>query len=177
MLKELIKDKHTQAENTLFMQKMFRGQLSEDIWADFVFNKMMWYNAIEIKTKVEGHLEDLPGIERTYRLYQDYKNSNKYSNKEFKKVSIDYFHYIMDLEPGKVLAHLYTWYMGDLSGGAVIKKLIKSPHTSLEFDNENQLRINILSKVDHSLIDEIHIAFDWAIKIMSEYDKEIINGH
>ena len=171
-IKDLIEDKHTEAENTLFMKAVFQNKVTEEVWMDFTFNKMLWYNAIEIKARSEGLLEDLHDIDRTYKLYEDYREINRSdSHLEFRRVSLDYFHYILNLKSGKVLAHLYTWYMGDLSGGKMIKKVINAPHRSLEFNDPDILKQNIMNKIDQNLVDEIRISFDWAINIMKEYDK------
>jgi len=176
-MKDLIAEKHKEAENTLFMQTVFRNKMSEEMWADFIYNKAVWYKAIENKAKEEGILEDLPGIERYSLLMNDYENSNKYEKlPNIKKSTIEYFDYINNLPIGKVIAHLYTWYMGDLSGGSMIRRIIKAPHSSLEFDNPEQLRKKILSKVSKNDVEEVNNAFDWAIRIMKEYDKELING-
>jgi len=177
-MKDLIKDKHSEAENTLFMKTIFEKKMPEKLWADFIYNKSVWYKAIETKAEEEGLLDDLEGIKRTEKLLEDFNSSNKYENTpKIKKSVSDYFNYIMSLEPGKVMAHLYTWYMGDLSGGKMIKEIIKAPHSSLEFDNPEELKRNILSKINHDYIDEVNVAFDWAIKIMKEYDEELINGN
>jgi heme oxygenase len=66
--------------------------------------------------------------------------------------------------------------MGDLSGGAMIKRIIKSPNSSLDFDNPEELKKNIMLKINEKHIDEVNVAFDWAIKIMKEYDKDLTNG-
>jgi heme oxygenase len=63
--------------------------------------------------------------------------------------------------------------MGDLYGGQMIKKLIKAPHRSLDFNNEEQLKTIIRSKLDDSLGDEANRAFDWAIKIMESYEQDM----
>ena len=176
-MKEHIADKHKEAENTLFMKTVFSGKMKEELWADYIFNKAMWYNAIEQKAKSEGLLDDLVGIERHSKLVEDYQNSNKYENSpNIKKASLEYYYYILNLPENKVIAHLYTWHMGDLSGGSMIKKIIKSPHSSLEFDNPEELKKNIMFKINDMHIEEVKTAFDWAIKIMKEYDKELING-
>ena len=98
--------------------------------------------------------------------------SGKISHK-FRQPSIEYHRYILDLPPGLVLAHLYTWHMGDLYGGQMIKKIIKAPHRSLDFNDAENLKTIIRSKLDDSLGDEANRAFDWAIKIMESYEKDM----
>jgi len=69
----------------------------------------------------------------------------------------------------RVMAHLYTWHMGDLYGGQMIKRMIAAPSRSLDFENVDELKINIRKKLKDSMVDEVNCAFDWAIKILNEY--------
>ena len=171
-LKEITKDKHTEAEHTLFMSAVFKKQMPVEVWADYTYNKMLWYGAIETKARAEGLLDDLKGIDRAYALYQDAKEMTGGQFPKFRQAAIDYHRYILDLEPGKVAAHLYVWHMGDLFGGQMIKKVLPPPHINLEFVNVDQLKETIRAKLDDSLGDEAIVAFDWAIKIMHTYDNQ-----
>jgi heme oxygenase len=60
--------------------------------------------------------------------------------------------------------------MGDLYGGQMIKRLIPGSHIAFEFENKDQLISTIRSKLDDSMADEANLAFDWAIRILQEYD-------
>jgi heme oxygenase len=174
-LKELTREKHTAAEATKFMQAVFKKSMPKEIWADYTYNKMLVYGAIETKSRAEGLLNDLPDIDRAYRLYQDAKEMTDGNFPKFRQPAIDYHRYILDLEPGKVAAHLYVWHMGDLFGGQMIKKVLADvPHRNLEFKDIDGLKTAIRAKLDDSLGDEANIAFDWAIKIMQTYDSEFI---
>jgi heme oxygenase len=169
-LKEITKEVHQAAEETKFMRSVFKKQMPTEVWRDYTYNKMLWYGAIECKARAEGLLNDLPGIERAYYLYQDYKdlNSNADSPK-FTPASIEYHRYILDLEPGKVLAHLYTWHMGDLFGGQMIKKMLPPPHRNLEFKDADGLKTALRAKLTDDLGDEAIRSFNWAIRIMDEF--------
>ena len=170
-LKELTKDKHTEAESTPFMQAVFDKKLPKEIWADFTYNKMIFYGAIESKARAEGFMEDLYRIDRAYWLYEDFKSMGYPAT--VKPAVAEYRQYILDLEPGKVLAHLYTWHMGDLHGGQMIKKIVDAPHRSLEFEDRLGLINTMRAKLDDSLGEEANRAFDWAIRIMNEYNNEL----
>lgn len=172
-LKELTKDSHTSAEATKFMQAVMKREMPENIWADYTYNKMLWYGAIETKARADGLLNDLPGIERSYALYQDAKEMFNGNFPKFKQTAIDYQRYILDLPPGKVAGHLYTWHMGDLFGGQMIKKMLPPPHRNLDFPDVEGLKVAIRSKLGDDLANEANIAFDWAIKIMNEYDSSL----
>lgn len=173
-LRELTKDKHTEAESTLFMKAVFKKQLPKEMWIDYTYNKMLFYGAIETKARAEGLMNDLPDIDRAYKLYQDYKEmSGGCFAHRFKPSTIAYHRYILDLEPGKVLAHLYTWHMGDLYGGQIIKKIVDAPHRNLEFKDSELLKSAIRAKLNDSLGEEANIAFEWAIKILNEYANDL----
>jgi heme oxygenase len=174
-LKEITKEVHQAAEETKFMRSVFKKQMPTEVWRDYTYNKMLWYGAIECKARAEGLLNDLPGIERAYYLYQDYKDLNGNADSpKFTPASIEYHRYILDLEPGKVLAHLYTWHMGDLFGGQMIKKMLDTvPHRNLEFKDVDALKTTLRAKLDDSLGDEANCAFDWAIRIMNSYNDQL----
>ena len=67
------------------------------------------------------------------------------------------------------MAHMYTWHMGDLHGGQLIKKMVDGTNTALDFDNEDSLKQAIRNKLNDSMADEANIAFTWAIKILNQY--------
>ena len=169
-LKELTKDKHTVVEQTKFMQAVMNKSMPADVWANFTYNKMLWMGCIEARARADGLLDDLVGIDRSYKLYEDAREMLNGNYPRPKQVTQDYQRYLLDLEPGKVAAHLYVWHMGDLSGGQMIKKILPYPHRNLEFNNVEDLRTQIRSKLSNDLADEANVAFDWAIKIMQEYD-------
>lgn len=170
-LKVLTKDKHLEAESTPFMKAVFNNEMTLPVWAQFTYNKMIFYGAIEAKARAEGYMDDLNGIDRSYLLYQDFKEMNADPrNPSVMPATNEYRQYILDLEPGKILAHLYTWHMGDLHGGQMIKEMVNAPHASLEFNDRVGLINKLRVKLDDSLAEEANIAFDWAIRIMKEYD-------
>jgi heme oxygenase len=172
-LKEITKDKHTEAEHTPFMKAIFAKNMPDDVWADYTHGKMLWYNAIESVARSKGYLDDLPGIERSHFLYLDYKDmtDDKWPHR-YKREMTDYYQYITDLNDERVLAHLYTWHMGDMYGGQMIKTIIKGPHRSLEFKNVDMLKTNLRAKLHDGLGEEANKAFDWAIKILHTYDNQ-----
>jgi len=177
-LKELTKEKHHQAENTRFMRAVFDKTLPIDLWYDFTYQKYIWYGAIEYAAESAGLLKTLPGIERAGHLTNDYIDilqlapiGTYYSYREPAK---DYTSYIRTLsDPKQILAHLYTWHMGDLFGGQMIKQIIDAPHSHLDFDNPRELMTAMRDMLTDDLADEANVAFDWAIRILQEYDSTL----
>lgn len=173
-LKELTKDSHTAAESTKFMKAVFAKKLPIYLWADWTFQKVHFYKAIEDRCRSAGLLHDLPGLERHNLLLEDWHEMEpNMGYKEPRKTVQEYVEYINNLDPKLVMAHLYTWHMGDMFGGQMIKKIVAAPHRNLEFTNADVLKNTIRSKLDDDLADEANRAFSWAIKMMKEYESSL----
>ena len=172
-LKELTKDKHALAETTPFMKAVFAGTMTKDIWTDYTYQKQLWYKEIERAAKQAGLLEDLPGIERAELIKEDYQEMifGTLNYHTYKEVTKDYVIYLKTLnDPKKILAHLYTWHMGDMFGGQMIRKIIDAPHKHLKFENTLAIITALRPMLTDDLADEANVAFEWAIKILNEYD-------
>jgi heme oxygenase len=175
-LKELTTEKHKAAESTKFMQAVFDKTLPMELWTDFTYQKYAWYKAIETRCKSLKLLDNLPGIERADLILADYElmMEGREDRHHLKLVTTDYCKYILDLtEPADVLAHLYTWHMGDMFGGQMIKKIIEAPHSHLEFENSKELMFVLRGMLDDSMANEANRAFGWAIKILESYDSSL----
>jgi heme oxygenase len=169
-LKELTADKHRAAETTQFMKAVFAKTLPRDHWVDFTYQKTLFYSTIETAATQQGLMSDLEPMRRSALLAQDYEKMDG-SAREFKPAVLEYHNYIQTLtDPTRIMAHLYTWHMGDLFGGQMIKKLVDGPHSSLDFLDPPVLIAAMRSKLSDDMAEEANIAFDWAIQILNEYD-------
>ncbi len=175
-LKELTAEKHKLAESTAFMQAVFNKSLPQDLWIDWTYQKWLFYGAVEGAAGANQLLGDLPDLRRAFYLFMDYNEMNTERKKhEFRPIVVDYYNYLISIskDPNKVMAHLYTWHMGDLFGGQMIKKIIPGSHRNLEFADPRTLMTNIRAKLDDSMGDEANVAFDWAIRMMKDYDASL----
>jgi heme oxygenase len=170
-LKELTTDKHRAAESTKFMRSVFDGTITLDTWADWTLQKTLIYSAIEKQAKTAGLLDDMPDLERTLKLLTDYRAMVGDEVKhDFKDATVLYQQYLLSLPANKIMAHLYTWHMGDLFGGQMIKRVVQAPHSSLDFNNAPELISTIRTKLSDDMAPEVRTAFDWAIKILESYE-------
>ena len=175
-LKDLTSAKHTEAESTPFMKAVFAKTLPFDLWVDWTYQKWLFYGAIEGAAGANRLLNDLPDLRRAFYLFMDYNEMNTERKKhEFRPIVIDYYNYLISIanDPNKVMAHLYTWHMGDMFGGQMIKKIVPGAHRNLEFEDARTLMTNIRAKLDDSMGDEANVAFDWAIRMMRDYDNSL----
>jgi len=175
-LKELTAAKHQEAESTPFMKAVFAKNLPADLWTDWTYQKCLVYGAIEGAAGANQLLGDLPDLRRAFYLFMDYHEMNTDCKKyEFRPVVVDYYNYLLSIskDPNKIMAHLYTWHMGDMFGGQMIKKIVPGAHRNLEFEDARTLMTNIRAKLDDSMGDEANVAFDWAIRMMRDYDSSL----
>jgi heme oxygenase len=169
-LKELTADKHREAETTQFMKAVFAKTLPRDHWVDFTYQKSLFYSTIEAAATEQGLMSDIEPMRRSALLSQDYEKMDG-GAREFKPAVLKYHNYIQTLtDPTRIMAHLYTWHMGDLFGGQMIKKLVDGPHSSLDFQDPPVLIAAMRKKLSDDMAEEANIAFDWAIQILNECD-------
>jgi heme oxygenase len=175
-LKDLTSAKHAEAESTPFMKAVFAKTLPFDLWVDWTYQKWLFYGAIEGAAGANRLLGDLPDLRRAFYLAMDYQEMNGDNPRhEFRPIVVDYYNYILIIskDPNKIMAHLYTWHMGDMFGGQMIKKIVPGAHRNLEFEDPRTLMTNIRAKLDDSMGDEANVAFDWAIRMMRDYDSSL----
>ena len=178
-LKELTKEKHAEAESTQFMKAVFARSLPKDLWIDWTKQKSLFYNVIEAYADKLGLLEDLPGIKRSYYLFKDYTimNGGQISH-SYRYPVLEYINYLHSIsnDSKKILAHLYTWHMGDMFGGQMIKKVVPGSHLNLDFDDIPTLINSVRQKLSDDLGPEAICAFEWAIKMMKDYDNDLVQN-
>lgn len=175
-LKELTAEKHKLAESTPFMKAVFARTLPFDLWIDWTYQRALFYHALEGIAGSKLLLKDLPDVRRGYKLWQDYYQmlNGAPSTHTHKKSVLAYHSYLMSLtETNDIMSHLYTWHMGDLYGGQMIRKIIPGPYNSLDFADPQTLMTNMRAKLDDSMGEEANRAFDWAIRMMREYDSSL----
>jgi heme oxygenase len=168
-IKDLIMEKHKEAENTLFFKKLITKNISKEIWANFLFNKMLFYNEIEQKL----NLELFKGLNRTEKLKNDFLNM-KIKSYSIKNSVLEYVKYLKQIDEKKLMAHVYVWYMGDLNGGNMINKIIDFKSDSLVFEDPEYLKQKILDNIDNNMLEEINNSFDWAIKILKDFEEDLL---
>jgi heme oxygenase len=176
-LKEITKEIHDRAENTEFMKAVFARKMPRAIWADWTYQKALFYGAIEGAAGANQLLGDLPDLRRAFYLYQDFTEmwDKDVTRPEFRPEVVEYYNYLLSIskDPVKVMAHLYTWHMGDMFGGQMIKKIVPGPHRNLEFVDAAALKENIRAKLTDDMGDEAIVAFEWAIRMMDSYNQEL----
>jgi len=131
-LKEGTKKSHSMAENTSFVASFLRGVVDESKYRQLVANFYFIYHALE--SEMENNKDNpfvgpmrLNGLERHDALVKDcqYFYGDNWRDiilpTEATQRYISRIHEVAKDSPELLVAHHYTRYMGDLSGGQILK--------------------------------------------------------
>ena len=152
------------------------GSIPPKVYAEFLYNQYVAYNILEVCAMAEGVLNDLPDIRRAPKILEDFQELwGKDAEPPKPKPSIQkYVDHIMSIkeDPEKLMAHIYTRHMGDLSGGQMIKKRIPGEGRLYMFTDPDNLKTAIRSKLNDNMADEAKICFEYATELFKEMHNE-----
>ncbi|XP_043830957.1 heme oxygenase 2 isoform X2 [Dromiciops gliroides] len=204
LLKEGTKESHDRAENTQFVKDFLKGHIKKDLFKLATTALYFTYSALEeemdrnkdhvafapLYFPMELHRKEALTKDMEYFFGEDWREKVKCT--EATQRYVDRIHYVGQHEPQLLVAHAYTRYMGDLSGGQVLKKVaqrvLKLPSTGegTQFyvfenvDNAQQFkqfyraRMNALDldlKTKEKIVEEANRAFEYNMQIFNELDK------
>lgn len=151
-LRDLIKDKHDEAENHTFVKYLFNGKLNERQYATYLFNQYLIYSALEDVANTMGLLDNIEHIQRSQRMLEDIKELNQQAL-HVCPTTIIYIDYITSKERTKqdIMAHIYVRHFGDMFGGSMIKKVIPGSGHMYEFDDKSNLIQEVRSRLNNTL--------------------------
>ena len=131
-LKEGTKVSHSAAENTKFVSSFLKGVVSRDNYKQLTANFYYVYRAMEEEIE---KLDDFPLhdklLDRTNKLEQDLRYyygvmwRDKIEPSQATKNYVKRIQVIAQQTPYLLVAHHYTRYMGDLSGGQILASITK----------------------------------------------------
>lgn len=133
-LKEGTKEAHSAAESVHFIREFIRGRVSRDLYAQLIVNLYHVYAALE--AALDAHCEHVlleplyfpDELNRAGTLKKDvefYCGPNWEELKKPSEVTREYVKRIQELakeSPELLVPHAYTRYLGDLSGGQVLRR-------------------------------------------------------
>lgn len=136
-LREGTKKAHTMAENTGFIACFLKGTVEKNSYRKLVANFYFVYSAME--EEMRRHKDHpilskiyFPELERRETLEQDlayYFGKNwrdQVAPSEATKAYVARIHQVGQSNPELLIAHSYTRYIGDLSGGQILKKIAQN---------------------------------------------------
>jgi heme oxygenase len=134
MLREGTKKSHSMAENVGFVKCFLKGVVEKTSYRKLVANLYFVYSAMEEELE---KLKDHPVVSKIYftelfrkeslendlQFYYGSNWKNEVAPSDAAKAYIARIHEIAASQPELLVAHSYTRYLGDLSGGQILKNI------------------------------------------------------
>ncbi|MEM9276045.1 MAG: heme oxygenase (biliverdin-producing) [Cyanobacteria bacterium P01_F01_bin.143] len=207
MLREGTKKSHTMAENVGFVKCFLKGVVEPKSYRKLVANLYFVYSAMEEEMeKLKDHpvLSNIyyPVLNRQQSLEQDlqyYFGSNWENEAVISAAGKEYVARIREIaktQPELLVAHSYTRYLGDLSGGQILKKISQRamnlsdgegtafyefPEIPDEKEFKNQYRqamdeLPVDMATAEQIVDEANDAFGMNMKLFQELEGNLIKA-
>ena len=198
-------ESHSAAENVHFVKNFIRGQVDRTLFAELVQKLFFVYRTLE--ELLRQHTSSLQlfaefhhALQRTDALLEDLdfwfgpaeaaRIASVRTPSPATQDYLDRLHYCAQHQPELLLAHSYTRYLGDLSGGAILARVARKalqlsgdglafydfhPAISNPKDFKNQYRRALdqwtLSAASvEALVQEANIAFGLNMRLFEELD-------
>jgi heme oxygenase len=136
-LREGTQQSHTAAENTAFMKCFLKGIVEREPFRKLLANLYFVYSALESELyRHKDHpilgcmyfseLNRAPSLERDLAFYYGDNWREQIAPLPAGEVYVRRIHEVANTDPALLIAHAYTRYMGDLSGGQALKNIVRS---------------------------------------------------
>ncbi|XP_069570688.1 heme oxygenase 2a [Brachyistius frenatus] len=204
LLAEGTKESHDRAENCQFVRDFLRGRIKKELFKRGTAALYFVYSAMEEEIeKNRDHLHIAPiyfpaELHRREALARDLEYfygedwESQISLSAGTKPYVDRIHEVGEKDPVLLVAHSYTRYMGDLSGGQILKKVaqraLKLPftgeglnfyqfegiHSQKGFKQLYRSRMNELEMDEDTkqiIVDESNRAFGFNMMVFTELEE------
>lgn len=204
-LREGTKKSHTMAENVGFVKCFLKGVVEKTSYRKLVTNLYFVYSAME--EEMDKHRQHpivsqihFPELERKESLEKDlryYYGDNWQQEIHISPAGQAYVDRIREIsaqQPELLVAHSYTRYLGDLSGGQILKKIAQRGMNLSEgqgtafyefddIDDEKAFKNKYRAAMDNlpvddttaqQIVDEANAAFGMNMKLFNELEGNLI---
>jgi heme oxygenase (biliverdin-producing, ferredoxin) len=206
-LREGTKKAHTMAENTGFISCFLKGTVEKNSYRKLVANLYFVYSAMEeAMHQHQDHpvlgklyfpeLDRKASLEQDLAYYFDPNWKSEIAPSEATKLYVQRIQDISATQPELLIAHLYTRYMGDLSGGQILRKIAQnamnlSDEDGLAFYSFQQIpderafkkvyrqrldEVAVDEVMDDRIVEEANDAFGVNMKMFQELEGNLIKA-
>lgn len=172
-IKELTWEHHQNAERQAFAKLLISGKISEDLYATYLWNQHKKYDILEAMMAAHGIFAEIgANISRKMLMEQDIAELWKHSiSPPVVPSTIQYIDHMREImhDRDSIIAHVYVFFLGDLSGGQMIKKKIPGEGRMYDFEGDvTQLKDTIRNMTNDDMADEARWVFASATKLFEE---------
>jgi heme oxygenase len=204
-LREGTSKSHSMAENVSFVKSFLGGVIDKESYKKLVSNLYFVYVAIEdameknqnhecIKPIFYKELNRRESLEQDLQFYYGEDWKDKISLSPATQVYVERINTISENKPELLVAHAYTRYLGDLSGGQILKKIAQramnlKDNKGLAFydfdqiEDEQNFKQNYKKVLDNlplsvsdtsKIIAEANVSFNLNMKMFQELETSFI---
>jgi heme oxygenase len=161
-LKEATAELHSKAEKMEFNQRMFRGELSNDEYLNYLNSTILYFQ------EIEGRNLPHPNLNRLDAIHNDITELGGYTFK-ISKPTTDYVLYLGDLNQNQLNAHIYLNYLAIMFGGQMMKSKVPGSGKMYEFEGDMRELIGSVRAIQNDeMADEVNKGFQYIINILDE---------
>jgi heme oxygenase len=205
-IREGTKESHTMAENTGFITCFLKGVVEKKSYVKLMSDLYYVYSAMEEEfDKHKDHpilskiyypeLFRKESIEKDLEYYHREDWRNKLTQTSSCKEYVNRIRKISDTSPVLLISHHYTRYIGDLSGGQILKKIAQTAlgvddsgmnfYIFADIPDEKEFKNNYRSTLDSldltqtqidSIVSEANEAFRCNMKVFNEIEGNLISA-
>lgn len=207
MLKEGTKKSHTMAENVGFVKCFLKGVVEKNSYRKLVTNLYFVYSAMEEEMeKLKDHpivsqiyfkeLNRKQSLEKDLFYYWGYDWREQIQLSPAGQAYVNRIREVAAKQPELLVGHSYTRYLGDLSGGQILKKIavtamnlnegegtafyeFEDISDEKEFKNQYRQRMNDLP-IDQAtadrIVNEANDAFGMNMKMFNELEGNLVKA-
>lgn len=165
-LREATAELHSKAEKMQFNQRMFRGELSNDEYLNYLIQQSYIFQEIENRKLPHDSLKRLSAI------HEDINELGGYTFPILKSTS-DYFIYLGDCNQEQLNAHIYLNYLALAYGGQMMKSKVPGSGKMYDFENMQECVGSIRMIQKDEWADEVNKGFNYIINILDELQRTI----
>ncbi len=205
-LREGTKKAHTMAENVGFVRCFLKGTVEKTSYRKLVASLYFVYSAIEEEMqRLQGHpivskiyfpeLNRKHSLERDLTFYFGANWRDQITPSPATQAYVARIHEIAETAPELLIAHSYTRYLGDLSGGQILKGIAERAmnlteggtafYTFETISDEKAFKANYRQTLDElnldeatiaRIVEEANAAFGMNMKLFQELEGNLIKA-
>lgn len=206
MLREGTKTSHTMAENVGFVKCFLKGVVEKKSYRKLVTDLYFVYSAMEDEME---RLKDHPIVSKIYfpelnrreslqtdlRFYYGANWQSEIQITPSGQAYVDRIHEVANQAPELLVSHSYTRYLGDLSGGQILKKIAQNAMNLdgagtafYEFDNIDDEKafkdmyraamndLDVSQETADQIVEEANDAFGMNMKMFQELEGNLVKA-
>jgi len=165
-LREATAELHSKAEKMEFNQRMFRGELSNDEYLNYLIQQSYIFQEIENRNVPHNSLKRLSAIQ------EDINELGGYTF-PILKATTDYFVYLGDCNQQQLNAHIYLNYLALAYGGQMMKSKVPGSGRMYDFENMQECIGSVRAIQNDEMADEVNKGFQYIINILDELQTKV----